>query len=309
MKLDRRAVLGLSGFALAAGLAPARHAQAAPMNSLRLFEPVGRPSLIWAIFYLLQPGLQQLLNCQVTQQAIPGQGGFDAIHAMLQTNDQDVGLVGVDVMASQYGAKTDIRVENMTPIAKLMNGYSVTLFTTRGNPLRTWAQARTLKPLKVSSPAPASAAYLAALMMQRKGHVSAQVTPRGSIDEVIDDVNSGRAQVGILPTVVVATNQDQFQAILSFGAEQSAMLTGVPTFAQATGDPKLAFTDSIGVFGPPQMDSGLAARLTNAFILAGGDQGVQDQAEAENIPLVLNRAPVLLATMQRNQRVLQRILG
>ena len=112
------------------------------MNSLRLFEPVGRPSLIWAIFDLLRPGLQQLLNCQVALQAIPGQGGFDAIHAMLQTNDQDVGLVGVDVMASQYGAKTDIRVEDMTPIAKLMNGYSVTLFTTRGNPLRTWAQVR-----------------------------------------------------------------------------------------------------------------------------------------------------------------------
>ena len=308
MKLDRRSVLGLSGAALLAGLGP-RPALAQQMQSLRLFEPVGRPSLIWAIFDLLRPGLQQLLNCQVVLQAVPGQGGFDAIHAMLQTNDQDVGLVGVDVMASQYGAKTDIRVENMTPVVKLMNGYSVTLFTTRGNRLRTWAQVRAAKPLKVSSPAPASAAYLAALMMQRKGHVSAQITPRGSIGEVIDDVNSGRAQVGILPTVVVATNQDQFQAILSFGAEQSAMLTGVPTFAEATGDPKLAFTDSIGVFGSPQLDSGLAARLSNAFILAGGDQDVQDQAEAENIPLVLNRAPVLVATMERNQRVLQRILG
>ena len=190
-----------------------------------------------------------------------------------------------------------------------MNGYSLTLFTTRGNTLRTWAQIRAAKQLKVSSPAPASAAYLAALMLQRKGHISAKITPRGSIGEVIDDVNSGRAAVGILPTVMVATNQDQFQAILSFGAERSAMLTNVPTFAEATGDPKLAFTDSIGVFGSPQLDSGLAARLTNAFILAGGDPDVQDQAEAENIPLVLNRAPVLVATMQRNQRVLQRILG
>ncbi|HSY86849.1 MAG TPA: tripartite tricarboxylate transporter substrate-binding protein [Verrucomicrobiae bacterium] len=309
MKLDRRTVLGLSGYALAASLMPVRGLQAATMNSLRLFEPVGKPSLFWAIFDLLRPGLQQLLNCPVVLQAVRGQGGFDAIHAVLQTNDQDVGLVGVDVMASQYGAKTDIRVENMTPIAKLMNGYSVTLFTTRGNNLRTWAQIRAAKQLKVSSPAPASAAFLAALMLQRKGHISAKITPRGSIGEVIDDVNSGRAAVGILPTVMVATNQDQFQAILSFGAERSAMLTNIPTFAEAMGDPKLAFTDSIGVFGSPQLDSGLAARLTNAFILAGGDQDVQDQAEAENIPLVLNRAPVLVATMQRNQRVLQRILG
>jgi tripartite-type tricarboxylate transporter receptor subunit TctC len=308
MKFDRRTVLGLSGAALLAGLAP-KLALAQQMQRLRLVMAVGRPSLIWAIFDLLRPGLQQLLNCEVVLQAVPGQGGFDAIHAVLQTGNEDVALVGADVMATQDAAKTDIRVESMTPVAKLMNGYSVTLFTTRGNPLRTWAQVRALKPLRVSTPSPTSAAYLAALMMQRKGPVSAQITPRGSIDQVIADVNGGQAAVGILPTVVVATNLDQFQAILSFGAERSAMLTGVPTFAEATGNPKLAFTDSIGVFGSPQLDSGIAARLTNAFILAGGDQDVQDQAESMNIPLVLNRAPILTATMERNQRVLQRILG
>ena len=122
-------------------------------------------------------------------------------------------------------------------------------------------------------------------------------------------MNAGRAAVGILPTVIVATNQDQFQAILSFGAERSAMLTNVPTFAEATGDPKLAFTDSIGVFGSPQLDSGLAARLTNAFILAGGDQDVQDQAEAENIPLVLKRAPILVARCSATSGCCSGILG
>jgi Uncharacterized protein conserved in bacteria len=252
MKLDRRAVLGLSGYALAAKPDAARGLAGGDDEQLAAVPTGGKAIPLLGHLRSSPPRPAAAPELPGRLQTVPGQGGFDAIHAVLQTNDQDVGLVGVDVMASQYGAKTDIRVENMTPIAKLMNGYSVTLFTTRGNPLRTWAQIRAAKPLRVSSPAPASAAYLAALMLQRKGHISAKITPRGSIGEVIGDVNSGQAAVGILPTVMVATNQDQFQAILSFGAERSAMLTNIPTFAEATGDPKLAFTDSIGVFGSPR---------------------------------------------------------
>ena len=84
MRLDRRGILGLSGGALLAGLAP-RLVRAQQMQRLRLIEPQGRPSLIWGMFYLLQPGLQQLLNCNVGLQTIPGLNGFEAIHAVLQS--------------------------------------------------------------------------------------------------------------------------------------------------------------------------------------------------------------------------------
>jgi tripartite-type tricarboxylate transporter receptor subunit TctC len=308
MRLDRRSVLGLSGGALLAGLAP-RLVRAQQMQRLRLIEPQGRPSLIWGMFYLMQPGLQQLLNCNVGLQTIPGLNGFEAIHAVLQSSDDDVGLFGAEVMSTQYSEKTDIRLENMTPIAKLMNGFSVALFARRGGP-QTWAQlAAAKRTIQLSTQGYATATYIAALMVQRKGRLPVHINLRRTIDQVIGDVNSGQTDVGLLPTIIVARNQDRFQPILTFGAEKSAMLNGFPTFSQVTDNPKLSFTESIGVFGSPQLSPDLAARLTNAFILAGNNPDVQDQAEAADVPLALNRPNVLVATMERNKRVLERILG
>jgi tripartite-type tricarboxylate transporter receptor subunit TctC len=271
MRLDRRSVFGLSGGALLTGLVP-RLVRAQQMQRLRLIEPQGRPSFIWGMFFLLRPGLQQLLNCNVGLQTIPGLDFFEAIHAVLQSSDDDVGLVGAEIMSTQYSEKTDIRLEDMTPIAKLMNGFSVALFTRRGGP-QTWAQlAAAKRTIQLSTQGYATATYIAALMMQRKGRLPIHINLRRTIDQVISDVSSGQTDVGLLPTIIVA--QDQFQPILTFGAEKSAMLNGFPTFADVTGNPKLSFTESIGVFGSPRLSPDLASRLTNAFILAGNNPDV-----------------------------------
>ena len=55
MKLDRRGILALSGGALLVGLAP-RLVRAQQMQRLRLIEPQGRPSLIWACSICCSPG-------------------------------------------------------------------------------------------------------------------------------------------------------------------------------------------------------------------------------------------------------------
>ena len=53
------------------------------------------------------------------------------------------------------------------------------------------------------------------------------------------------------------------------------MLSQTPTFAEVTGNPKLAYTESIGVFASPKLDPALANRLTQAFMAAGSDMSVQ----------------------------------
>ena len=59
---------------------------------------------------------------------------------------------------------------DLLPIAKLTNGFSVALFAKQGSPLKTWAElAAAETPLKVSSLQRATAAYVAALMIERKG--------------------------------------------------------------------------------------------------------------------------------------------
>ncbi|HEY8015260.1 MAG TPA: hypothetical protein VIE35_05490, partial [Dongiaceae bacterium] len=102
---------------------------------------------------------------------------------------------------------------------------------------------------------------------------------------------------------------DQLQPIVSFGAARNSMLSQTPTFAEATGNPKLAFTESIGVFASPKLDPALATRLTKAFMVAGNDTDVLGMAEAGNIPLAVNGPEVLAETMKRNEEVLAQVLG
>ena len=73
------------------------------------------------------------------------------------------------------------------------------------------------------------------------------------------------------------------------------------------GNPKLAFTETVGIFAPPTIDLALAAALTKAFFAAGEDQGCSEAAEAAAIPLAVGSP--WCWPMRRNQGVLDRILG
>jgi tripartite-type tricarboxylate transporter receptor subunit TctC len=216
-------------------------------------------------------------------------------------------------MATQYAetiVKTDIHLADLLPIAKLTNGFSVALFAKQGSPLKTWAElAAATTPLKVSSLQRATAAYLAELMIERKGRLATQVTLRDTIGEVVDDVTAGRSALGIIPTNLITKQLDRLQPIISFGAKRNAILKETPTFAEVTGNPKSSFTESVGVFASPKLAPAAAAALTNAFLAAGNDLDVADRTEAENIPLAINGPEILIETMKRNERVLRRNLG
>jgi tripartite-type tricarboxylate transporter receptor subunit TctC len=314
MNIDRRAVLRVAGYGLAASLAPLRLAlAAAEIKSLRLIDPLSKSSMVWSALDLLCPALKRDLGCEVVAQTIPGHDGFDAIHAVLQSSGEETRLFGTGVMATQYAAtlvKTDVRLEDLTPIAKLTNGFSMTLFAKRGSPLVTWADLGAAKaPLKLSSLPRQTATYIAVLMVQRKGALAAEAVMRDTIGEVIGDVTEGRSAIGITNTSTVAKHLDQLQPIVSFGAERNMMLNGTPTFAEVTGNAKLAFTEGIGVFAAPKLERALAARLTKAFMVAGNDMDVLAMAEAGNIPLAVNGPEVLAETMKRNEEVLARVLG
>ena len=314
MNIDRRAVLRVGGYGLAASLVPLRFAlAAAEIKTLRLIDPLSKPSMTWTVLDFLRPAVQRDLGCEVVAQTISGHDGFDAIHAALESSGDETRLVGTGVMATQYAArlmKTDVRLEDMLPIAKLTNGFSGTLFAKRGSPLATWADLPAAKaPLKLSSPPRQTAAYIAVLMLQREGTLSTEAVMRITLGEVIDDVTAGRSALGIASTSTVAKHLDQLQPIVSFGAQRNMMLSATPTFAEVTGNAKLAFTESIGVFASPKLDSALAARLTKAFTAAGNDMDVQGMAEAGDIPLAVNGPEVLAETMKRNEEVLKRVLG
>ncbi len=311
--LDRRTVLGLSGLALAASLAPVRLALAeAKIKALRLIEPLGPMAIPLMTLDLLHPALQRELKCDVAIQTIHGHDGFDAMHAVLAPGGPELRLLATPIMATQYAeeiVKTDIRLEALVPIAKLTNGFSIALYAKRGSPLKTWADVKAVKPpLKVSCLERATASYVAELMMERKAGIATKVTHQPSLPEVYDDVTTGRTDVGFAPTILMVKQLDRLQPIVSFGAARNAVLSQTPTFAEVIGNPKLAFTESLGVFAPPR-ERGIAGRLTKAFVAAGDDPDVLDQAEAANLPLAIRGPDILVETMRHNRRILQRILG
>jgi len=124
---------------------------------------------------------------------------------------------------------------------------------------------------------------------------------------LIDDWNSG-GRGRLLPTVIVATNLVSFQAILSFGAEQSAILDAAsPPSPRRQAIPSSP-SPTARVFGPPQLGSGIAARLDQCLYLWLVAIRMFRSGRRGQYPAGSQPAPFLAATMQRNQRVLQRIL-
>jgi tripartite-type tricarboxylate transporter receptor subunit TctC len=107
----------------------------------------------------------------------------------------------------------------------------------------------------------------------------------------------------------VFSTLDKLQPVVSFGAARNGMLGQTPTFAEITGDPKLAFTESIGVFAAPKLDPSIAAVLSQASLSAGQDRDVIDGAEAAELPLAVASPEMLVETLKRNQRVLEGLLG
>jgi len=313
MKIDRRTVLGLSGYALAASLVPVGAAlAAADFKSLTLVEPFGPHSLGRTAFDILRPTLQTDLGGPVTIETVRGHDGFDAIGSILDPKPGEPRVFGGSVMGSQFIEKQvaeQFSIESLTPIVKLTNGFSVTLFTKNGSPLKAWQDLAAAKPLKVSSLMRSTATYLAGLMAQRKGGLAAEFTFRDSVAGVVEEVMSGRCAVGIINTPLVASQPDRLQPIVTFGALRNAMLSRTPTFAEIMGNPKLAFTECLGVFAAPKIDAAVAAGLTKAFMVAGQEPDVLNGAEAAMLPLAISGPEILAETMQRNEGVLSLILG
>jgi tripartite-type tricarboxylate transporter receptor subunit TctC len=261
---------------------------------------------------LIRPALQQEMACDVEVQTVLGHYGFDALKTILEPKETEPRLLCTAIMGRQYAERIspgEVRLKSLTPIVKLTNGFSVTLFAKRGGPLKSWADVAAAKPLQVSTLQRPTATHLAELMMERKGNIATEVTMRDAIPDVVDDVMSGRSAAGIINTIYIAKQLDKLQPIVSFGAARNAMLGQTPTFAEVTGNSKLAFTESVGVFASPKISHSTAALLTDAFVTMGQDPDVIDRAEAANLPLAISGPNVLLAAIKRNERVLQRILG
>ena len=316
MNIDRRHFMKMSGSALAAApflVPPALADKGIPR--LRITEPFGNPSIAWTMLTALKPGLQARLNCGVETQTITGDDGLAALKAMLAAPSSEVCLFGGNIMVTQYIGATagfDIPIDTLRPIAKLSNGFSVAVFAKRGGRFETWAdvvRASKEKPVTLRTPQRNNAPSIAKLMIERWAPLPLDARQQPTIGEVIADVVEGRTDIGIIPTALVAKQPDLLSCLVTFGAKRSPIFGNTPTFAEITGNRKLSFTESVGVLGGPGLAADIAATLTDAFIAAAKDPDIMDNADLTDFPIVVNDADILRQTMERNRRVLKRLLG
>lgn len=315
MSLDRRSLL-IASLAALPLLSAARHpARAAEgIAALDLVEPLGRPSVVWTLFDLLRPVLADELGCPVTHETVPGEDGQAALRYLLDAPASGLRLWGSAVMATQFHEQVGndaVRIGDLVPIAKLTDGFSVALFGRADDTGLEWLpllQQSAREPQTLSCLQQATAAYVAKLMAEKQGGLKTVTTLRDTLPEVIADVVEGRARLGILPTALVAKQPNRLRPVITFGAARNTTLTSTPTFGEVMGNPKFAFTESIGVFGPPGLDSGLQGVLTKAFLDAGHSEALVAAAELSDFPVAVNDASVMAETMARNQRVLRRLL-
>ena len=318
MNIDRRTVLGLSGYALAASLLPVKFALAATeLKALRLVERAGET--LWVSgrrFEILQPALQQRLKIDVAEQTIAGNDGFAAIQAVMETADRRDAALRLFLMGMQSrgepSLKTDIRFDDMLPIAKLTKSISVALIAKQGSPLMTWADLAAAKTLQDQHRAARDG------NLCRRPDDGAQGRPsppspsmRVTLGEVIDDVTAGRQRSRHRraprrwPSISINSSRSSPSAPQrNIDAERrrrpsprSPAIPSLPSPRASASSPRRSWTRR----------SPLASR--KAFMAAGNDMDVQGMAEAQNIPLAVSGPEILTETMKRNEEVLARVLG
>lgn len=199
-----------------------------------------------------------------------------------------------------------LRLESLVPLAKLTLGISSTLYVAASSPISGWDDLSAAVQRGGFSVGHRNPADVFLGMLER--HLGARTVDRiGERQEALFTlVRGGQVDAGLVDTPsFVARHREEpgtYRAILTFGAARNENLD-VPTLAEASGEPKLAGTASIGLFGPPDLPPALAAELTAALLRAAFDPTVVEAAAARYVPWGPTGPDVLKATLDRDRRV------
>jgi tripartite-type tricarboxylate transporter receptor subunit TctC len=96
--------------------------------------------------------------------------------------------------------------------------------------------------------------------------------------------------------------------LLTSGARRHPSLPDTPTLVDITGNRRLAFTMSVGLFAPPSMPEEAVRSLTAAVMQAGKDEAARAEARRAHLPLAVQEAAVMRDTMARTQRVIRELM-
>lgn len=315
----RRLLLAALGATLIVSAAEAAVAQTKPLagQTVTVVEPFGRDSVTDKTLRLLAPGLEKALGAKVAIAYVRSPVGTEAFLRVAKAKpDGTTLLVIADAtrLFHEHLAGSKDLLANLTPVAKLTDGISLSLVTRAGNAVTDYqtlylqmkdnARRPTLSLTDAASPAGVFAAIL-------EDDVSGRFGPRQfQVDhETLVDLEAGKVEFAILPTPILLDRKHKLKGLLTSGARRNPSLPDVPTFVEVSLKRKLSFTIAVGLFAPPGTPPAIVAALHDAARDAAAAPSVKNAANAAGLPVAVNNAVVLVEAMTRTHRVIRDLLA
>jgi len=211
-----------------------------------------------------------------------------------------------DATEAARGPKAPPSLDALVPVATLTIGYSTALFVAADSPARdfeAFSQMARGRELAIASSNPGSVhkRFLERTLDQGLRDVLAPTRER-----VFQVVIDGGAAAGLIntPSLVafIRANPGKLRPILTFGGERNADLA-VPTLRELTGNRSIATTNSVGLFAPAGTSPEVVELLRAALAAAAAHKDVVTMVSAMGLPLQINDAADLAATVERDRAV------
>ncbi len=301
--------LGAAAVALAVGFAAIGPAVAqSPLTVVLGYE---RASLSAKAFSLIDVDLSLALGTPVVTEYLVGDSGAKARARVAAAGPQDRIVLVMDDFETTAAS---LEAPTLKPLAKLSRGISLALVVPEKSDIHDWpdfVKALAARRLRVAANGPGSVTGIgAALAAKVAGGTIDPVTSQSTLASfaLVADAQVDAAVVTTfdLPLINALTNR-AVTPIVTYGAKRAPGLSRTPTLSEGAGNPDLAFTTSVSVYASPQMNQGLARQLTAAIIRAGQTKEAAAAARAANFPLQVEGPDVVVATTNRDVKVVRRL--
>lgn len=300
--------------AAAPALAPGALAQG---DTLTIVEPFGLGAPSEQAIRVLRPALERTLGQRVLVEHIGGPHGEVALaRVMVASPASRLLLVITDASRIFYEhlAKPQRRLDQLRPIAKLTDGISLCLALAPDAPNASWetfAAAARKAPPTIAAAGQASPSGMFLAILER--HLGVDFPGRRyDLDAEILSAMARTHAPGVIATSSALSQGARGQpfpvVLLTSGARRHPSLPDTPTLVDITGNRRLAFTMSVGLFAPPNMPDETVKALTRAVMEAGKDEAARVEARRAHLPLSVQDAEVMRQTMARTQRVVREIV-
>ena len=266
---------------------------------------------------LIQDGFAAALAESVLYDCAIGEAGSLAALEVIDSNPDGKTLLVAEILnLTLHDARGANLLPRLAPVAKVTRGFSTAIITSQYSEMMDWesllAAARKRR-LKTASMGPLSSVGIGLALVERRMNLSFDPLETSSPTAPADLVRTRRADLAAVDMRLALLHNSRdnakFRIITTFGARRSRELPQVPTFAEITGDPKLACTISYGVFAPARTDPAIAARLTAALMGMRDDDDMHFQARLAAIPLQIDGPSAVLQAIARDRRVAETLTG